>query len=301
MDISTSVNAELQINFELMTLQLITTGKPFQIITYKDSSTNTVGEGKETFVHVVIQSLKHDINSLKNQLKDKQKTIDGLFNLNSCQCSCNSVNGNHQEQKLAENAKRLPAFTNDSIKADILTNNNEEALTENNHILENNNKSNLNRRDKLLKKDNTDKEKRVSNIRPDCGVSPETSSPKLNIEIIGDLMINGITLVELSRKCKHKLRIKLYGGEMSEDLVNNIRPSLRRKPDVVAIHIGTNDITNDNCSIIQINLNKIRDLVIELSPSTKIVVSLRHGKINTNVKINRRNEINSSAKKKNSI
>ena len=85
---------------------------------------------------------------------------------------------------------------------------------------------------------------------------------------------------------------------MSEDLVNNIRPSLRRKPDVVAIHIGTNDTTNDNCSIIQINLNKIRDLVIELSPSTKIVVSLRHGKINTNVKINRRNEINSSAKKK---
>ena len=84
---------------------------------------------------------------------------------------------------------------------------------------------------------------------------------------------------------------------MSEDLVNNIRPSLRRKADVVAIHIGTNDITNDNCSIIQINLNKIRDLVIELSPSTKIVLSLRHGKSNTNVKINRRNEINSSAKK----
>ena len=58
----------------------------------------------------------------------------------------------------------LPTSTNDKIKAGIMTKNNEEALTENNHILDNNNKSNLNRRDKLLKNDNTDKEKRVPNI-----------------------------------------------------------------------------------------------------------------------------------------
>ena len=87
-----------------------------------------------------------------------------MFNLDSCQCSCNSAKGNHQEQKLAENVMGLPTSTNDKIKAGIMTKNNEEALTENNHILDNNNKSNLNRRDKLLKNDNTDKEKRVPNI-----------------------------------------------------------------------------------------------------------------------------------------
>ena len=60
--------------------------------------------------------------------------------------------------------------------------NNEDVLTENNHIVENNNKSDLNRRDKLFENDDTeDKEKRVSNIRLECGVSPETTSPKLNI------------------------------------------------------------------------------------------------------------------------
>ena len=60
--------------------------------------------------------------------------------------------------------------------------NNEDVLTENNHIVENNNKSDLNRRDTLFENDDTeDKEKRVSNIRPECGESPETTSPKLNI------------------------------------------------------------------------------------------------------------------------
>ena len=83
-------------------------------------------------------------------------------------------------------------------------------------------------------------------------------------------MINGITPVELSSQCKHRFRIKTYGRTISEDLVDHIHPTLRRKPDVIAIHIGTNDITNKDCSSLQINLSKIRDLVTELSPSTKI-------------------------------
>ena len=131
----------------------------------------------------------------------------------------------------------------------------------------------MNTRDKLLTSDNTDKEKQVSNIRHDCGVSLETYSPKLNIEIVGDSMINGITPVGLSSKCKHKFRIKPYGGAISEGLANHIRSTLRRKPDVIAIHIGTNDITNNDCSSLQINLSKIHELVTELSPSLKIVLS----------------------------
>ena len=107
-------------------------------------------------------------------------------------------------------------------------------------------------------------------------------------------MINGITPDRLSSKCKHRFRITPYGGAISEDLVDHSCPTLRRKPDVIAIHIGTNDITNNNCSSLQTNLGKIRELVTELRPSTKIVPSsiiLRHDKSNINVKVNRGNEI----------
>ena len=83
MDISTSTSVESQTNFDLATSQLIPTNKPLQIITSKDSSTDTIEEGKETFVHVAIQSLKDHINSLEYQLKDKHEIIDRLFNFNS--------------------------------------------------------------------------------------------------------------------------------------------------------------------------------------------------------------------------
>ena len=162
----------------------------------------------------------------------------------------------------------------------------------------------MNRRYKLLKNDNTDKEKQVPNIRPDFGVSPETSSPKLSIEIVGDSIINGITPVRLSSKCKHRFRIKPYRGAISEELVDHIRPTLRRTPDVIAIHIGTNDISNGDCSSLQINLGKVRELVTELSPSSKIVLSyiiLRNDKTNINVKVNRENEIIKQFRKTNKL
>ena len=102
----------------------------------------------------------------------------------------------------------------------------EDILTKNNHIqIQNNNKANLNRRDRLLKNDSTEKEKQVSNVR--------TFSPKLNIEIVGNLMINGITPFGLSSKCKHRFRIKPCGGAISQGLVDHIRLTLRRKPDVI--------------------------------------------------------------------
>ena len=59
-------------------------------------------------------------------------------------------------------------------------------LIKNNHTLKNKIQLNLNRRGNLLINKNTDKVTQVSNIRPDCGVSPETSTPKLNIETVGD-------------------------------------------------------------------------------------------------------------------
>ena len=102
-DISTSTSAESQIYFGLATQPLIPNDKLLLIITYQDSSTNTIEEGKETFIHVIIQSLKDHVNSLENQLKDKQKIIYGLFNLNKCQCLVNlplETISNKKQQKM---------------------------------------------------------------------------------------------------------------------------------------------------------------------------------------------------------
>ena len=52
--------------------------------------------------------------------------------------------------------------------------------------------------------------------------------------------------------------------------------------------------SKDDCSSLQTNVGKICELVTELYPSTKIVLSsiiLRHGESNVNVKVNREKKI----------
>ena len=55
---------------------------------------------------------------------------------------------------------------------------------------------------------------------------------------MGYSVIIGINPIGLSSKRKNISRIKPYGGAMSEDLVDRIPPTLRRKPDVIVIQIG---------------------------------------------------------------
>ena len=63
MDLSTSTNSEPEIDFDLARPQLNELDTRLEIITSKDSSTNTIEEGKYIFVHVFIQSLKDDTES----------------------------------------------------------------------------------------------------------------------------------------------------------------------------------------------------------------------------------------------
>ena len=86
--------------------------------------------------------------------------------------------------------------------------------------------------------------------------------------------------------------------------VDHIHPTLRGRPDAIATHNGTNDIANDDCSSLQINLIKICELVTELSLSTKILLSsiiLRPDKSNINVKVDHGNEIIEQFRKTNKL
>ena len=52
---------------------------------------------------------------------------------------------------------------------------------------------------------------------------------------------------------------------------NHIKPEINKKPDVIIIHSGTNDLPSDMKSID--NLKKIHDYLNAHSPTTKLVIS----------------------------
>ena len=80
---------------------------------------------------------------------------------------------------------------------------------------------------------------------------------KKNIYIVGDSMLKNITGSGLSKD--HTVKIRPHPGVTTIDMIDYIKPELRHKPDIVILHCGTNDITNDVNTV-----KKIKNLVKEI-------------------------------------
>ena len=66
------------------------------------------------------------------------------------------------------------------------------------------------------------------------------------IIVVGDSILNGISKNGLSKNAKkHNVKVRAHPGATSRDLIDHIKPVARRKPNLVVIHVGTNDITNN--------------------------------------------------------
>ena len=64
----------------------------------------------------------------------------------------------------------------------------------------------------------------------------------------------------------------------SEDLIDYCKPIARRAPDVIILHVGTNELDKrDEDSIVE-NIKKIKNEIVSVSPKTKVLVSLIIGR-----------------------
>ena len=57
-------------------------------------------------------------------------------------------------------------------------------------------------------------------------------------------MLNGINKEGLSND-KYKVKVKNHSSAIREDICDFIKPEVRNKPDIIIVHAGTNDITNN--------------------------------------------------------
>ena len=81
-------------------------------------------------------------------------------------------------------------------------------------------------------------------------------------------MLKKITGSGISRN--HTLKIRPHPGATTVDMIDYIKPELCHKPDIIILHCGTNDITNDVNTV-----KKMKKLVKEIEEndgSTDIVI-----------------------------
>lgn len=99
-------------------------------------------------------------------------------------------------------------------------------------------------------------------------IQQENKSQK-RIEIVGDSMLNAIEERGLGKH--NQIKLNKHPGASSLDMIDHIKPVLRRNPDHIILHVGTNDITK-NINLLY-HAKEIYKLVKERCPSTKLTFS----------------------------
>ena len=67
--------------------------------------------------------------------------------------------------------------------------------------------------------------------------------PKGTVAIVGDSIMSGIR-EELLKTDKHNVKVRFFRGGTIEDMEDNIKPILKREPDYIILHVGTNNAAN---------------------------------------------------------
>ena len=121
-----------------------------------------------------------------------------------------------------------------------------------------------------------DDNKNTNNNYHNSNKSPDSSKPKQGVDvmkkkvfIIGDSIVNGLDYKKLKKN--HFVKVHPHGGATTDDMVHHIKTFVKRKPDLVIIHSGTNDLTNNVDTIEQVdNLVKVCKKIL---PETKLAFS----------------------------
>ena len=90
--------------------------------------------------------------------------------------------------------------------------------------------------------------------------------------IVGDSMIKGLRPDKISKSVKHKTQIKSFPGATVEDL-NYIKPSLKRNPKNIILHVGTNDLKRKNAKDIATHIDKLCKSIKSDHPQMSVSVS----------------------------
>ena len=204
-----------------------------------------------------LKSKDHIINKLlttigdltSTELKSKDNIINKLINQNNCEENTNRISMNQSSTKItSENTQDI----NDSDKNNTVDTRKEQVPTikKNSRSVESNNQRSEKSKNQLSK------------------TKPEKKS---HIEIIGDSMLNGVHERGMNKDENIKVKIRKYPGASSIDILDHIKPSLRKAPEQIIIHAGTNDISNSTNYLK--NVKKIVKLVKETCKDTKLSFS----------------------------
>ena len=92
--------------------------------------------------------------------------------------------------------------------------------------------------------------------------------------IAGDSILQHVHGWELSN-AKQRVSVKSFSGSTAEDMKDYLKPLIRKKPDTIILHVGTNDIKDDKktAEVAAAGILNLGTQIKDNSPHTKVCIS----------------------------
>ena len=97
--------------------------------------------------------------------------------------------------------------------------------------------------------------------------------PKNTVLIAGSSMINQIDETRMSRK--YNVKVRANNGATARDMVDHLNAYLRKKPDHLILHVGSNDASNENVTsdILYSRLLRLKSFAEYKVPGINVILS----------------------------
>ena len=258
-----------------------------------DKSDSTL-EMKDVVINLLKQELKTTQENLKIALQENSKLVESISYVKEKARKSQQIDSDYNNDFINDiplneslsnsmSSHGESEVTKESEKSDYYTINNQ--LTRFRQKMHTEyTASNKNKSQEKRSESKNNKKSEVQVVKPAVENVAEKSN-RDQVIVCGDSLLNNIEGKGLSSKCL-KANVKNFPGATSEDMIDFVKPLLKKKPKYLMLHIGTNDITS-GCHT-RNNLEAIRNLINECSPSTELIISevlIRDDKANIGAKV----------------
>ena len=91
--------------------------------------------------------------------------------------------------------------------------------------------------------------------------------------IIGDSIVKGMIAERISKATSHKVIVRSFGGATTHDMKDYLKSTLRKNPENITLHVGTNNLRNQSPQEIVNDIKGICETIQSQCLTTNITVS----------------------------
>jgi len=225
----------------------------------------------------LIDFLEKEIEFLKREMETKNKIIEILLEQNSPQQSHKSLINDQNTEKFqqAKKTAKIKKHKPDNYNNYSNCQNRFEVLSENDFANDVDDKSYndpvITQRKNITSRRKRQEQSETEKVNDNTQPKSNSTNQRKCVSILGDSLLKQVNGYQLSNQCNVKVHVKSFSGATTNDMMDYVKPTMKRKQDMVILHCGTNDlkITENNDMVAK----NIIELGVNLSDETMVCIS----------------------------